>query len=162
MVPPIRTSLLSAIFFNICSLCCLAGFNLTPVDAVMEREGSNPIKCVSFRNDLLRILYQPPAGWSYSGTPQAFSAHSDGFTPATATIEKLPLNPSFTLDDLQMKRAAEEVLASVPKGCEKIALVSQAKNDFDFCAKGSVETIVTYVVFGRPMEMSVLALAVAL
>jgi len=155
MVHPVKTNLAAFLFFILCSLIGRAGINLTPSEVVVDFDGAK-CKRVCFRNDSGYIVYAPPDGWSYNGSSGNFIAQSADANPATLTIEPLSVLEPFVLNEEQKKRSAGQIIAALPKGCEKVTLVSQSANQIRVSGNETMETIVSYVVYGRTMEMSVL------
>lgn len=129
--------------------------DLTPTPGVKEVDGVR-IPVLYFKIDGRTAIYQPPRGWSYTGSADSLHVYCSGEKPGDATVEKIPLPKPVAFDEAQMSLSAQTASQSLPKGSENLKLVSQEKNSLRIGNKETLETIVSYSFFGHAMQASIL------
>ena len=135
----------------------MAELQLTPKNSEYVLDGVK-FKQLSFSNEKGKeITYAPPKGWDYSGSATKLTLHP-GKSQAEATISKLSLPQEAAFDDPGMKKLAEEIVLSVPRGSTNVTLVSQEKNPLLINRRETFLVTVSYSFFGANYKRSVLFL----
>jgi hypothetical protein len=147
-------------------LIVAAGFSLAPARAelqLMPRTSEYELDGVKFKQLAFstekgkEITYAPPGGWDYSGSATKLTLHP-GKPQAEATISKISLPQEAVFDEPGMKKLAEEVVSSVPRGSTNVTLVSQEKNPLLINRKETFLVTISYNFFGANYKRSVLFL----
>jgi hypothetical protein len=143
------------LFSLLLSSACLGDINLTPMESTYELEGFK-FPNVSFKFDGKTVSYVPIRNWHYTGSHNRFTMCAKGAMKAEASICTVPVASPIAFDEEQMKRFERETVAVLPVDAEKVTVISQEKNPLYIGGKETLETIVSYVFYGRATQMGVL------
>ena len=134
-----------------------AELQLTPRISEYELDGVK-FKQLSFSNETGKeITYAPPGGWDYSGSATKLTLRP-GKPQAEATISKISVPQEAVFDEPGMKKLADEVVLSVPRGSTNVTIVSQEKNPLLINRRETFLVTISYSFFGANYKRSVLFL----
>ena len=151
MVHAIRHSLLLS-----CLLVCAAraDIDLTPRPSVYLAEGIR-MPNLLFSDGKNQIAYTPPADWKCEGDASRLLLLPKNKIQAEASIEKAPAPITPAFDEDGMKKLTQQVVASLPKGSQRIVVVSEEKDPLRINGKETFEVTVSSVFFGQAVTTSV-------
>ncbi len=134
-----------------------AELQLTPSVVEYELDGVR-LKQLAFPDGGKQVTYQAPHGWDYSGSASQLTLHPPKKSQAEAIVCKVSLAQPGSFDDATMKKLADEMIASVPKGSTNVQIVSQEKNPLRIQRKDTFLITLTYDLYGTSFSRSILFL----
>jgi hypothetical protein len=134
-----------------------AELRLSPQPSEYELDGVK-LHQIAFADGNKKVTYQPPRGWTYSGSPTQLILHPPNKTQAEATITRITLTATGKFDDETLKKLVVQATEALPRGSEKITVISQEKNPLMINGKETFLVIVGYTLFGQAYNRSILFL----
>lgn len=125
-----------------------SGIDLTPSASEFIGEGIKYQK-LSFLQDKQRIEYDPPPGWTFSGSAERVQLTPPKKTFAEAVIEALPLAAPQPLDEKITKALERQFIASLPPGSQFVTVASEEQNPVPVDGNPSFEVTASYQLMGE-------------
>ncbi len=151
MVHPVRRLALLLVLLS--SGAARAGIDLTPRPSVYLAEGVK-MPNLSFTDGKNEIAYTPPPDWKCEGDSSRLLLLPRNRVQAEASIEKTPPPITAVFDEAGAKKLTDTVVASLPRGSRKVAVLSQEKNPLRINGKETYEVVVSSVFFGQAVTTS--------
>lgn len=149
-----------ALIFSLVALCAAnasAQLQLTPQREQYELDGVK-LEHLVFPNGETKATYSAPHGWDYSGSATQLVLHPPKKVQAEATITRVPLAPPGSFDEEQLTKLTAEATALVPKGSEKITIISQDKSPLAINGQDTFLVVIGYNYYGQEYRRSILFL----
>lgn len=134
-------------------LTAKSGIDLTPSVSEFVGEGIK-YQLLSFRQDKQRIGYNPPPGWSFSGSAERVRLIPPKKNFAEAVIEAVPLAAPQPLDEKITKALEQRFVSSLPSGSQFVAVVSEEQNPVPLNGNPTFEVIASYQLMGEKLLTS--------
>jgi hypothetical protein len=111
---------------------------------------------VTFHQDGHTIGYEPPRGWTYSGSSTQFILTPPKVSQARGVFEQSKLTGPQVFDETTLSQLRELLIASSPPGAEHIQIVSEEANPVRIRGEQSYEIVVTYSYYGEDQQVGVI------
>ena len=134
-----------------------AELQLTPKVVEYKAEGAT-LKHIEFSDAGKTITYQSPRGWDCAGSATQLTLRPPNKAQVEATITRVPLSQPGSFDEESLKKLVSDAVALVPKGSEKVTVISQEKNPLLIQSKETFLITLTYTFFGQKYGRSILFL----
>jgi len=102
-----------------------------------------------FRQDKERIEYNPPPGWTFSGSSDRVQLMPPKKSFAEAVIQAAPLPAPMPLDEKTTKALEQQFIAGLPEGGQFVTVVSEEQNAVPIDGNPSFEVTVSYQLMGE-------------
>jgi len=142
----LRTSTIAFAFLTIV-LTAKSGIDLTPSAHEYIGEGIKYQKLI-FRKDKEHVEYNPPPGWTFSGSAERVQLTPPRKSFAEALIEAVPLAAPQPLDEKIIKALEQQFISSLPSGSQFVAVVSKEQNPVPLDGSPTFEVIASYQLMG--------------
>ena len=131
-----------------------AAIDLTPSVTEFVEDGVT-YREASFKTAEGKVLFTLSPGWTIRG--QKGRAQITGKDASTeAIIEAVPLQKPEPLDEAAIAKFKQQVLAALPVGSTKVTAVNEAQNSLTPGGNPSFEFVITYDLWGKIFQRSVL------
>jgi hypothetical protein len=128
---------------------------LTPTADEYVLDGAK-LKQLAFYDGGIKVTYQSPHGWDYSGTAAQLTLYPPNKPQADATITRVPqLNPS-QFDDETLKKLVAEAVASAPKGSTNVVVAKQEEAPLRIGSRETFLLVLSYRLLGTNYNRSIL------
>ncbi len=134
-----------------------AELQLTPKVVEYKADGAN-LKHLEFSDAGKTITYQSPRGWDCTGSATQLTLRPKNKAQVEATITRVPLSQPANFEEESLKKLVGEAVMLVPRGCEKVTVVSQEKNPLLIQGKETFLITLSYTFFGQEYRRSILFL----
>jgi hypothetical protein len=129
--------------------------DFSPTSGQRELEGivfSNLI----FHQDGHEISYEPPKGWTYSGSSNQFILLPPGASQTRGTFSESQLNAPQIFDEASLAQLRQFVLTSFPPDAQEASIASEEANPLKIHGEPTYEIIATYKLFGEQKQVGVI------
>jgi hypothetical protein len=147
--------------FNLLFLCittfsqAFAGLDLTPTTREYTEDG-DPYRVVHFKNGDGIVKFFPPDGWTVRGQLTRLQLTPPQKSLSEGVVEVTPLAAPQPLDENVVAVLRQSVLAALPPGSGNPKIVSEASNTLMPGGNPSVEIVISYQLWGKSFQRSVL------
>ncbi len=147
--------------FNLLFLCVIisghafAGLDLTPSTTQYTEDGTT-YRVVSFKDGDGVVKFFPPEGWMVRGQQARLQLTPPLKSLSEAVVEVTPLVAPQPLDEGVIAAFRQGVLAGLPPGSINSKIISEAPNTLMPGGKPSVEILISYQLWGKGFQRSVL------
>lgn len=124
-----------------------AGLDLSPQTQSYTLDGMTLSQLVFNSDQEAKPTYQPPRDWKFSGQKDQLTLQPQGVTQAQASVSKWSSPVAFDADGLQSLK--ERIVSSLPKGSEKVEVVSEEQNPLKIDGKQTYLLELNYVFYGE-------------
>jgi len=153
MVPAI-IGLLALLFIG--TSAARADLDLTPTEVVHTLEQVNKTHIV-FHDGAKEITYNPPKGWTCTGSHSAAALTIPGHPQARAFIRSAATLRIPAFDDKAAKLFQDNpALLELPKGAQDVNITAMSMNPLVIDSHPTLEVQVTYSFFGQACARSIL------
>ena len=132
-----------------------AAVDFTPTLTQREQAGIT-FQVLNFKENGRTIAYEPPRGWSYSGSGPRIRFTPPKVNQAFSDVDQVPLQKPQNFDEETKKALQQSTLTSVPAGSAAAGVVSETANPVMLRDNHSYEVIVSYQAFGQEFVMAVI------
>jgi hypothetical protein len=132
-----------------------AGLDLTPLTREYTEDGAT-YRVVSLRNDDGIVKFFPPDGWTVRGQHNRLQLSPPKMDLSEGVVEVTPLAAPQPLDETVVAAFKQNVLANLPPGSRNIKVLLEAENTLMPGDKPSFEVMVSYQLWGKNYQRSVL------
>ncbi len=152
----LRAAVFGAVAFGALSATSSSvALDLTPLITDVTEDGST-YRQVSFKDGERKIVFAPPAGWSCAGEPGRFE-----FRPASSQFTQGVIESTSSIvpkagDSAAVDAFKKQVLADLPAAAAEPAVVTEGANTLLIGGYPSYEVVLTYKLWGKLLERSVL------
>ena len=105
-----------------------------------------------------KVIYQPPAGWDYSGSQTQLTLRPPNKPNSAVVVVRTPLASPGLFDDKSLEELVTAACALVPKGSEDIVVISQERNPLIIDSKETFLLQLSYTFYGEKFRRSILFL----
>ncbi len=133
-----------------------ADLKLVPTLEESIGDGSK-FKQLSFFDGDKKVIYQPPAGWNYSGSETQLTL-SPPKTQSRALVVRTSLASPGLFDDKSLEELVRAAVALVPEGSESTTVISQERNPLMIDGKETFLIKLSYTFYGQKYVRSILFL----
>jgi len=151
---PVLIAFLGLLFFGACA--ARADLDLTPTETVHVLD-QRKITNILFHDGAKEITYQPPKGWSCSGSHNSAALSVPEHPQARAFIQSAarPRIPAF--DDKAAKLFQDNpALLELPKGAKDVTIDAVSIDPLVIDSHHTLEVQMTYTFFGQNCSRSIL------
>ena len=134
-----------------------AGVDFTPTTSQRVLAGIT-FQQLNFRENGLRVTYEQPRGWSYSGGGSRIRFTPPDLTQAHGEIDQTPLRTPQAFDEPTKKALQEQTLAAIPADSQNVEIVSDESDPVLVNNNHTYEVTVAYTAFGQEFMMSIVYL----
>jgi|ERR1043166_422620 hypothetical protein len=134
-----------------------AELQLTPKVVEYKADGAT-LKHLEFSDAGKTITYQSPRGWDFTGSSTQLTLRPRDKTQVEATISRVALSQPANFDEESLKKLVGEAVMLVPRGGEKVTVVSQEKNSVLIQGRETFLITLSYMFFGQEYRRSILFL----
>jgi len=132
-----------------------AGLDLTPSTTEYTEDGTT-YRVVNFKNGDGVVQFFPPDGWMVRGQQTRLQLTPPKKDLSEAVVEVTPLVAPQPLDESVVAAFRQGVLAALPSGSSNPKIVYEAPNTLMPGGKPSVEIVISYQLWGKSFQRSVL------
>ena len=133
------------------------GIDLTPTSSTYKLEGIK-FPEILFHDGKKTISYDPPFGWTYSGTSTRCTLQPPGKVQAQASIELASSPQARAFDEERIKQLKASVATLLPAGAESVEITSAERDPLQINGSSTFELTIAYMFYGQGFKMSVLFL----
>ena len=133
------------------------GIDLTPTSSTYKLEGIK-FPEILFHDGKKTISYDPPFGWTYSGTSTKCNLQPPGKAQAQASIELASGPKARVFDEERIKQLKATVATLVPAGAENVEITTAELDPLQINGNSTFELTIAYMFYGQGFKMSVLFL----
>ncbi len=148
-------ALLGLFLFGACAEA-RADLDLTPTDGVRMMELSKR-EIIIFHDGAKQITYQPPRGWTCTGSHNSAAFNIPDHPQARAFIQSAAQLRIPAFDDKAQKLfEANPALLQLPKGAKNVKITGVTINPFVIDSHPTLEVQMTYSFYGQSCARSIL------
>ena len=150
----VLNALVGLLLFGACA--ARADLDLTPSEGVQTLD-TIPVKHVVFHDGAREITYQPPKGWTCTGSPNYAALSIPDHPQARAFIQGAPRLRIPAFDDTAAKLFQDNpALLQLPRGAKDVKITAVTVNPLVIDSHPTLEVDLTYSFFGQSCAKSIL------